>query len=57
MKKKNIALIGIFALAAVLGFANLIPSGGAAAPVPEGALFNAGTYEASAEGFGGAAIR
>ena len=55
MKKKNIALIGIFALAAVLGFANLIPSGGAAAPVPEGALFNAGTYEASAEGFGGAA--
>lgn len=56
MKKKNLALIGIFVLAVLLGCANLIPSGkgGAAEPAPEGALFNAGTYEAQAEGFGGA---
>ena len=56
MKKKNLALIGIFVLAVLLGCANLIPSGKsvAAEPAPEGALFNAGTYEAQAEGFGGA---
>ena len=57
MKKKNLALTGIFALAAVLGFANCA-KGISSSPSPSaggesGSLFQEGTYEAQADGFGG----
>ena len=54
MKKKNWAILAIFAAAILLGIANLRPKQAAPAAPEGGALFNAGTYEAEAEGFGGA---
>ena len=54
MKKKNWAILAIFAAAILLGIANLRPKQAAPAAPEGGALFNAGTDEAEAEGFGGA---